>query len=187
MVHFTKALGVALSSAAVLVSAKPVAAPAPTPAASLKEARALHKRDSCTFTGSDADAASKSAGDCATVVISAMTVPSGTTLDLSDLSDGSSVSALVPELSAALLMTIRSSSRVPPPGSTRSGPVLSSRSREPTSPSLVLAETSLTETELNGVSRTRGPAATQYLTIFQGMVRDPTEVLPSQSSSTPTA
>ncbi|RDW58470.1 hypothetical protein BP5796_12400 [Coleophoma crateriformis] len=92
MVHFTKALGVALSSAAVLVAAKPMAAPVPTAAPNLKDARALEKRaTACTFTGSDAAAASASAGSCATVVISGMTVPSGTTLDLSDLADGSTV------------------------------------------------------------------------------------------------
>ncbi|RDW57451.1 hypothetical protein BP6252_13789 [Coleophoma cylindrospora] len=91
MVHFTKTLGVALSSAAVLVAAKPMAAPVPTAAPNLNDARALQKRASCTFTGSDASAASASAGSCSTVVISGMTVPSGTTLDLSDLADGSTV------------------------------------------------------------------------------------------------
>ncbi|RDW62700.1 hypothetical protein BP5796_11002 [Coleophoma crateriformis] len=89
MVHFTKTLGLALSSAAVLVSAMP--APVPTAAPNLDEAQTLQKRTSCTFTGSNAAAVSASAKNCATVVISAMTVPSGTTLDMSKLSQGSTV------------------------------------------------------------------------------------------------
>ncbi|RDW82043.1 hypothetical protein BP6252_03155 [Coleophoma cylindrospora] len=89
MVHFTKTLGLVLSSAAALVSAIP--APAPTAAPNLDEAQPLQKRTSCTFTGSNAAAVSASAKNCATVVISAMTVPSGTTLDMSKLSQGSTV------------------------------------------------------------------------------------------------
>ncbi|KAF3766714.1 family 28 glycoside hydrolase [Cryphonectria parasitica EP155] len=49
-------------------------------------------RDSCVFSGSDgAASASASKADCATITLSALTVPSGTTLDLTDLSDGTSV------------------------------------------------------------------------------------------------
>lgn len=71
-------------SAAVIAS--PAAAPAPTPAAT------LDKRSSCTFSGSSgAASASKSKADCATITISGVTVPSGTTLDLTDLSDDTEV------------------------------------------------------------------------------------------------
>ncbi|KAI1175653.1 glycoside hydrolase [Nemania sp. FL0916] len=70
--------------------ASPVAAPAPTPAPSLDNA--LQKRASCTFSGSNgASSASKSQGSCATIVLSNVAVPSGTTLDLSDLEDGTHV------------------------------------------------------------------------------------------------
>ncbi|KAL4788912.1 glycoside hydrolase [Aspergillus venezuelensis] len=52
----------------------------------------LDKRDSCTFTGSDgAASASKSQASCATITLSDVAVPSGTTLDLSDLEDGTTV------------------------------------------------------------------------------------------------
>ncbi|KAF8863628.1 endopolygalacturonase precursor [Acephala macrosclerotiorum] len=61
----------------------------PTPAPDLANAAALHKRASCTFTA--ASAASKSKADCATIVLDGITVPSGTTLDLTDLTEGTSV------------------------------------------------------------------------------------------------
>lgn len=68
---------------AVLASPSP---PATTPAATLA------KRDSCVFSGSDgAASASASKADCATITLSALTVPSGTTLDLTDLEDGTTV------------------------------------------------------------------------------------------------
>lgn len=68
---------------AVLASPAP---PATTPAATLA------KRDSCVFSGSDgAASASASKADCATITLSALTVPSGTTLDLTDLEDGTTV------------------------------------------------------------------------------------------------
>ncbi|KAL4958919.1 glycoside hydrolase family 28 protein [Aspergillus stella-maris] len=52
----------------------------------------LDKRDSCTFTGEDgAASASKSQASCATITLSDVAVPSGTTLDLSDLEDGTTV------------------------------------------------------------------------------------------------
>ncbi|KAI0399144.1 glycoside hydrolase family 28 protein [Xylaria palmicola] len=76
----------ALSSPAVA----PVAAPAVTPAPSLDAA--LQKRASCTFSGSKgASSASKSQASCATIVLSNVAVPSGTTLNLSKLKDGTHV------------------------------------------------------------------------------------------------
>ncbi|KAL2837557.1 glycoside hydrolase [Aspergillus pseudoustus] len=73
----TLATGVAASPAQPLITASP----------------SLDKRaDSCTFTGSDgAASASKSQASCATIVLSDVAVPSGTTLDLSDLEDGTTV------------------------------------------------------------------------------------------------
>ncbi|KAI0014915.1 Endopolygalacturonase [Xylariomycetidae sp. FL0641] len=88
MVHFTASLLLALAAAA---AASPVAGPMVTPAP------ALHKRShkssgACTFSGSDGAAkASASAKDCATIVMSSVAVPSGETLDLSDVSDGSTI------------------------------------------------------------------------------------------------
>ncbi|KUJ18181.1 putative endo-polygalacturonase, partial [Mollisia scopiformis] len=85
MVQLLQALGLALSTASVLVSAIPM----PTAAPDLANAAALHKRASCTFTA--ASAASKSKADCATIILDGITVPSGTTLDLTDLTEGTSV------------------------------------------------------------------------------------------------
>lgn len=83
--HQSLALLVA-GSAAALASPAVRAPPAPTPAATLA------KRGSCTFSGSDgAAAASKSKASCATITISGVTVPSGETLDLTDLEDGTAV------------------------------------------------------------------------------------------------
>ncbi|KAI0484892.1 polygalacturonase [Xylariaceae sp. FL0804] len=63
-------------------AADPMITPSPT----------LEKRASCTFSGSSgAASASKSQKSCATIVLSDVAVPSGTTLDLSDLEDGTSV------------------------------------------------------------------------------------------------
>jgi uncharacterized membrane protein len=76
-----------LQAASILVSAVPMPTPAPDLALVKK---ALHKRASCTFTA--ASAASKSKADCATIVLSGITVPSGVTLDLTDLTDGTAVS-----------------------------------------------------------------------------------------------
>lgn len=48
----------------------------------------------CTFSGSNgASSASKSQKSCATIVLSNVAVPSGVTLDLSDLNDGTTVSS----------------------------------------------------------------------------------------------
>jgi len=61
-------------------------APAPTPGPNLE------KRASCTFSGSTgASAASKSKAACATIVLSAIAVPSGVTLDLTSLTQGTHV------------------------------------------------------------------------------------------------
>jgi hypothetical protein len=46
----------------------------------------------CTFSGSNgASSASKSKTACSTIVLSAVAVPSGTTLDLTGLKDGTTV------------------------------------------------------------------------------------------------
>lgn len=45
--------------------------------------------DGCTFT--DADAAAASKASCSSIVLSGITVPAGTTLDLTDLNDGTTV------------------------------------------------------------------------------------------------
>lgn len=89
MVSLSYSLVVATLAATVLAS--PVAEPAPVitppPTAATKV-----KRASCTFSGSSgASLASVSQGSCATIVLSALVVPSGTTLDLSDLDDGTTV------------------------------------------------------------------------------------------------
>ncbi|GKZ32409.1 hypothetical protein AbraIFM66950_001775 [Aspergillus brasiliensis] len=75
---------------AALVSASPVADPLVTPAPKLED---LEKRaTSCTFSGSKgASSASKSKTSCSTIVLSDVAVPSGTTLDLTDLNDGTHV------------------------------------------------------------------------------------------------
>ncbi|CBF80314.1 hypothetical protein AN8327.2 [Aspergillus nidulans FGSC A4] len=81
------ALGpLALFAFATEVMATPVAYPMTTASPTLA------KRDSCTFSGSDgAASASRSQTDCATITLSDITVPSGTTLDLSDLEDDTTV------------------------------------------------------------------------------------------------
>ncbi|PQE13445.1 putative endopolygalacturonase E protein [Rutstroemia sp. NJR-2017a WRK4] len=72
----------ALSS---LVAAAP--APAPTAAPNLEE-----RATTCTFSGSGgASSASKSKTSCSTIVLSALAVPSGTTLDLTGLNEGTTV------------------------------------------------------------------------------------------------
>ncbi|PQE27800.1 polygalacturonase 5 protein [Rutstroemia sp. NJR-2017a BVV2] len=72
----------ALSS---LVAAAPT--PAPTAAPNLEE-----RATTCTFSGSGgASSASKSKTSCSTIVLSALAVPSGTTLDLTGLNEGTTV------------------------------------------------------------------------------------------------
>lgn len=81
MVHLSTLLG-AVAFIGV-VAASPVAAPAPTAAPNLQ------KRATCTFT--NAASASKSKASCATIVLDSIAVPSGTTLDLTDLTEGTHV------------------------------------------------------------------------------------------------
>jgi galacturan 1,4-alpha-galacturonidase len=85
MFHFLQTLGLALGVSAVLVAANPL----PTAAPDIKNAAALQKRASCTFTA--ASAASKSKASCATIVLDNIAVPSGVTLDLTDLTEGTHV------------------------------------------------------------------------------------------------
>ncbi|KAM3068331.1 hypothetical protein ACMFMG_009470 [Clarireedia jacksonii] len=74
----------ALSS---LVAAAPAPAPAPTAAPNLEE-----RATTCTFSGSGgASSASKSKTSCSTIILSALAVPSGTTLDLTGLNKGTTV------------------------------------------------------------------------------------------------
>ncbi|KAF4630391.1 hypothetical protein G7Y89_g7739 [Cudoniella acicularis] len=82
MVQISTILSLLASTA--LVAGMP--APAPTAAPNLA------KRASCTFSGSSGAAAvSKSKASCATIVLSALAVPSGTTLDLTKLTSGTKV------------------------------------------------------------------------------------------------
>lgn len=85
MVSFAAALvAVGLGTAAVNAIPNPM----PTPAPDLKRAVA-RSSTTCTFT--DASAASKSKKDCATIVLDSIVVPSGTTLDMTDLEDNTSL------------------------------------------------------------------------------------------------
>ncbi|USW58584.1 Putative glycoside hydrolase, family 28, pectin lyase/virulence factor [Septoria linicola] len=82
---FTKIALLALSISSTFAS--PVAGPQVTPAASLDK-----RATTCTFSGfSGASLASKSKSSCATIVLSSVAVPSGTTLDLTKLNDGTHV------------------------------------------------------------------------------------------------
>ncbi|VUC26078.1 unnamed protein product [Clonostachys rosea] len=75
-----------LAAAATSVIASP-APPAVTQAPNLEE-----RATTCTFSGSSgAASASKSQASCATIVLSNVALPSGTTLDLSNLNDGTHV------------------------------------------------------------------------------------------------
>jgi polygalacturonase len=85
MDHFIRALVLALGVTSVVISANPL----PTPAPDLRKAAALQKRASCTFTAASAASASKKS--CATIVLDGITVPSGVTLDLTDLESGTHV------------------------------------------------------------------------------------------------
>ncbi|KAG6360888.1 hypothetical protein INS49_011956 [Diaporthe citri] len=76
---------------AACVSASPVAEPGPaiTPAPGADK---IKRATSCTFSGSSgASLASVSQKSCATLVLSSLVVPSGTTLDLSSLADDTTV------------------------------------------------------------------------------------------------
>lgn len=75
---------VASARASPVAEAGPAITPAPV--------ANLAKRSTCTFSGSNgAASASASQKDCATIVLSSVAVPSGTTLDLSDLESGTHV------------------------------------------------------------------------------------------------
>ncbi|KAJ5151105.1 uncharacterized protein N7482_010357 [Penicillium canariense] len=82
---FGSVLLVALAAGAL---ASPVAEPAITEAPSLAK-----RATSCTFSGSTgASKASASQKSCSTIILSSVAVPSGTTLDLSDLEDDTTAS-----------------------------------------------------------------------------------------------
>lgn len=82
---FKSGLIAAALVASVMASPAPMITPAP-------RAEAMKRGTSCTFSGSaGAASASKSQGSCATIVLSNVAVPSGTTLDLSDLNDNTKV------------------------------------------------------------------------------------------------
>jgi polygalacturonase len=78
----------ALLASAALAVAAPAAAPMPTPAPELGDA--LEKRaTTCTFTAASQASASKKS--CATIVLNNIAVPSGTTLDMTNLADNTHV------------------------------------------------------------------------------------------------
>ncbi|KAF2623511.1 glycoside hydrolase family 28 protein [Macroventuria anomochaeta] len=82
-------LSVVALTASLAASAVAAPAPAITPA---PEAAVVKRATSCTFSGSaGAASASKSQTACATIVLNNVAVPSGTTLDLSDLADDTTV------------------------------------------------------------------------------------------------
>ncbi|KAJ8113089.1 hypothetical protein OPT61_g4696 [Boeremia exigua] len=77
---------IALTASLAAAAPAPAITPAPQPDAVAKRAT------SCTFSGSaGAASASKSQTACATMVLNNIAVPSGTTLDLSKLADGTTV------------------------------------------------------------------------------------------------
>ncbi|TGO29652.1 hypothetical protein BPAE_0012g00060 [Botrytis paeoniae] len=85
-----------MASSLLALSAIVAAAPAPAPTAAPNPADALaaieNRGTACTFSGAaGAAAASKSKASCATIVLSALSVPSGTTLDLTGLKSGTQV------------------------------------------------------------------------------------------------
>lgn len=82
----------ALLAASLAASVLAAPAPLPTPPPDLSKAKGK-RATSCTFSGSDGySLASVSQADCATIVLSALTVPAGVTLDLSNLEDDTTVS-----------------------------------------------------------------------------------------------
>lgn len=98
------------------------AAPAPTPAPDVKDAVARRADTTCTFSGSDGySSASASKAACSTIVLSALTVPGGETLDLEDLNDGTTVSQTPTFMMYNSLTIDRLSLKEPPPLGTVSG------------------------------------------------------------------
>jgi polygalacturonase len=85
MVQISTLLGL-LATSVSLVAASPVAAAAPEPTAA---PNLENRATTCTFT--NAASASKSKKSCATIVLSGITVPSGTTLDMTGLNSGTHV------------------------------------------------------------------------------------------------
>jgi hypothetical protein len=83
MAPISRVFGLVLGAVALVA-----AIPTPTAAPEFNPA-VLNKRASCTFT--DASEASASKKSCATIVLDNIAVPSGTTLDLTDLTSGTSV------------------------------------------------------------------------------------------------
>jgi polygalacturonase len=102
---------VAMQVTSLLLSAGALAYASPT---------GLDARASCTF--SDAAAAISGKTSCAAIVIKDMTVPAGTTLDLTKLKDGTTVSSTATQR-ASHLTFIRSPSRVQQLLRTRNGKV----------------------------------------------------------------
>ncbi|KAK3114703.1 Polygalacturonase 1 [Teratosphaeriaceae sp. CCFEE 6253] len=90
MLRSLTSLTLALALCGTAVVANPVPAPQVTAAPAIEQ---LEKRaGSCTFSGSaGAASASKSKTSCATIVLSSVAVPSGTTLDLTGLTSGTHV------------------------------------------------------------------------------------------------
>lgn len=134
MVSLTSTLVLAF---ATFATASPVAEAVAAPLVTAAPDTTLDKRaTSCTFSGSSGYAsASKSQASCATIVLSGITVPSGTTLDLSDLEDNTHVRCrLVPSPKLILIKKIRSSSKARRLGVTRNGLVPCSKSRATRSP-----------------------------------------------------
>ncbi|KAJ5388776.1 hypothetical protein N7509_011317 [Penicillium cosmopolitanum] len=82
-----------LLGSTILASLAACALASPPPAPAITAAPNLAKRaTSCTFSGSSgAASASKSQKSCSTIILSSVAVPSGTTLDLSDLEDDTTV------------------------------------------------------------------------------------------------
>ncbi|TEY78304.1 hypothetical protein BOTCAL_0050g00360 [Botryotinia calthae] len=85
-----------MASGLLALSAIVSAAPAPAPTAAPNPADALaaieQRGTACTFSGAaGAAAASKSKTSCATIVLNSLSVPSGTTLDLTGLKTGTQV------------------------------------------------------------------------------------------------
>ncbi|PYI35724.1 polygalacturonase [Aspergillus indologenus CBS 114.80] len=89
LVHSAVLFSLALG--AITVSANP--APEPPAITAAPKVGDLEKRaTTCTFSGSNgASSASKSKTSCSTIILSSVAVPSGTTLDLTDLNEGTHV------------------------------------------------------------------------------------------------
>lgn len=99
MVSFTSTVLIAFAAlAAATPAAEPVAKPGITPRPALGK-----RATSCTFSGSNgASSASASQKSCSTIILSNVAVPSGVTLDLSDLPDDTTVSEFIASPSIAL-------------------------------------------------------------------------------------